>query len=92
MNKVIEPILILAGVMALLLLYLAGVGYQKEAFALGQAFNILRLGAQTGIAATTLIIFYIFPPCWAWRRFTCLTGSSCLDGKFPPFTISALTW
>lgn len=57
MSKVIIPIVTLVGFVSLLLLYLAGAGYQSGSFELGQAFAILRYCAYAGIASVGLVIF-----------------------------------
>lgn len=63
MNRVIIPIVALVGFLSLLLLYLAGVGYQNGNFALGQAFNLLRYSAYGGITGVGLVIFTML-----WQR------------------------
>jgi hypothetical protein len=52
-----------AGLAAILLLLATGVGYQKGAFDLVQAFNLLRIGALLGIAGAGFSIFFIL-----WQR------------------------
>lgn len=63
MNRIIEPLIAGVGIIAPLLLLVAALGYQNETFALGEAFDMLRAAAYTGISATGLIIFYVL-----WRR------------------------
>jgi uncharacterized protein (DUF1499 family) len=63
MNNIAYPIVTLAGLAAVLLLLATGVGYQKGAFDLTQAFNLLRIGALLGIAGAGFSIFFIL-----WQR------------------------
>jgi hypothetical protein len=63
MGRVAYPFVTLAGLTAILLLLATGVGYQKEAFDLAQAFNLLRIGAMLGIAGAGFSIFFIL-----WQR------------------------
>lgn len=63
MGRVAYPIVTLAGLAAILLLLATGVGYQKGAFDLVQAFNLLRIGALLGIAGAGFSIFFIM-----WQR------------------------
>lgn len=63
MNRVAYPFVMLAGLAAILLLLATGVGYQKGAFDLMQAFNLLRIGALLGIAGAGFSIFFIL-----WQR------------------------
>ena len=63
MNKAIEPLVASVGILALLFLYLAGLGYRTGAFELGQAFTLMRWAAYAGVASLALVIFYIL-----WRR------------------------
>ena len=57
MRKVIIPIVTLVGFVSLLLLYLAGAGFQSGSFELGQAFTIMRYCAYAGISSVGLVIF-----------------------------------
>jgi uncharacterized protein (DUF1499 family) len=57
------PLVMLAGPVAVFLLLATGVGYQKGAFDLAQAFNLLRIGAMLGIAGAGFAIFFIL-----WQR------------------------
>lgn len=63
MNRAVFPIVALAGFLALLMLYLAGVGYKAGSFELGQAFTIMRYCAYVGITSVGLVIFYLL-----WQR------------------------
>lgn len=63
MNKLVYPLVTLAGFAAILLLLATGVGYQKGAFDLPQAFNLLRIGALIGIIGAGFSIFFIL-----WQR------------------------
>lgn len=63
MNKLVYPLVTLAGFVAILLLLATGVGYQKGAFDLAEAFNLLRIGALTGIVGAGFAIFFIM-----WQR------------------------
>jgi uncharacterized protein (DUF1499 family) len=63
MGRVAYPIVTLAGLVAILLLLATGVGYQKGAFDLAQALNLLRIGALLGIAGAGFSIFFIL-----WQR------------------------
>lgn len=63
MDRVAYPFVMLAGLAAVLLLLATGVGYQKGAFDLAQAFNLLRIGALLGIAGAGSSIFFIL-----WQR------------------------
>jgi uncharacterized protein (DUF1499 family) len=63
MNKVVYPLVVSVGFLAILLLYIAGAGYQRGAFELGQAFALMRYCAYAGIGGATLSIFYIL-----WQR------------------------
>ena len=62
-QKVAQPIVTLAGFMAVLLLLATGIVYQKGAIDLMQAFNLLRIGALLGIAGAGFTIFFIL-----WQR------------------------
>lgn len=57
MQKVVFPIVALVGFLSLVMLYLAGTGYQAGTFELGQAFTIMRWCAYGGISAVGLVIF-----------------------------------
>jgi hypothetical protein len=63
MGRVAYPFVMVAGVAAILLLLATGVGYQKGAFDLAQAINLLRIGALLGIAGAGFSIFFIL-----WQR------------------------
>ena len=63
MNKIAYPIVMLSGLAAVLLLLATGVGYQKGAFDLAQAYNLLRIGALLGITGAGFAIFFIL-----WQR------------------------
>ena len=63
MNKLVYPLVTLAGFAAILLLLATGVGYQKGAFDLAQAFSLLRIGALVGIIGAGFAIFFIL-----WQR------------------------
>lgn len=63
MGRIAYPFVMLAGLAAILLLLATGVGYQKGAFDLAQAFNLLRIGALLGIAGAGFAIFFIL-----WQR------------------------
>ena len=63
MNSLAYPFVMLSGIAAILLLLATGVGYQKGAFELAQAFNLLRIGALMGIAGAGFCIFFIL-----WQR------------------------
>lgn len=63
MNKAIEALVASVGILALLMLYLAGLGYRAEVFELGQAFTLMRWSAYAGVASVALVVFYIL-----WRR------------------------
>jgi uncharacterized protein (DUF1499 family) len=63
MNKLVYPLVTLSGMAAILLLLATGVGYQKGAFDLAQAFNLLRIGALMGITGAGFSIFFIL-----WQR------------------------
>ena len=63
MNYVIFPVISSIGFFAILCLFFAGQGYQKEVFELGQAFTIVRYSAYTGIVSIALVVFYLF-----WQR------------------------
>ncbi len=63
MTKLVYPLVTLSGMAAILLLLATGVGYQKGAFDLAQAFNLLRIGALMGIAGAGFSIFFIL-----WQR------------------------
>lgn len=63
MNKFAYPFVTLSGLAAVMLLLATGVGYQKGAFDLAQAFNLLRIGALLGIAGAGFAIFFIL-----WQR------------------------
>lgn len=63
MDRIAYPIVTLAGLAAILLLLATGIGYQKGAFDLAQAFNLLRIGALLGIAGAGFSIFFIL-----WQR------------------------
>jgi uncharacterized protein (DUF1499 family) len=63
MPKVILPLVLAVGFLSLLLLYLAGVGYQSGSLQLGQSFALMRYCAMAGIAGTGLSVFYIL-----WQR------------------------
>ena len=63
MGRVVFPVVTLAGLVAILLLLATGVGYQKGALDLAQAFNLLRIGALLGIAGAGFSLFFIL-----WQR------------------------
>ncbi len=63
MGRVAYPFVMVAGLAAVLLLLATGIGYQKGAFDLTQAFNLLRIGALLGIAGAGFSIFFIL-----WQR------------------------
>ncbi len=63
MNKLVYPLITLSGLAAVLLLLATGIGYQKGAFDLTQAFNLLRIGALMGIGGAGFSIFFIL-----WQR------------------------
>jgi len=63
MNKVVFPLVASIGVLAMLLLFVAGAGYQSGTFALGQAFTLMRYAAIAGIVGAGLSIGFIL-----WRR------------------------
>jgi uncharacterized protein (DUF1499 family) len=63
MGRVAYPFVMVAGLAAILLLLATGIGYQKGAFDLTQAFNLLRIGALLGIAGAGFSIFFIL-----WQR------------------------
>lgn len=63
MNKTVLPLIALVGFISLLMLYLAGTGYQGGTFELGQAFTIMRYCAIAGISSVGLVIFYLL-----WQR------------------------
>ena len=63
MTKLAYPIITLTGPAAILLLLATGIGYQKGAFELVQAVELLRIGALLGIAGAGFAIFFIL-----WQR------------------------
>jgi len=63
MNKVVFPLVASIGFLAILLLFVAGAGYQGGMFELGQAFTLMRYCAIAGIAGAGVSIFYIL-----WQR------------------------
>ena len=69
MNKVVFPIAMLIGFLSLLLLYMAGIGYQSGTFELGEAFTLVRYCAYAGIISFGMVIFYL-----VWKRPIGLSG------------------
>jgi uncharacterized protein (DUF1499 family) len=63
MNRLLFPFVSLAGLGAALLLLATGIGYQRGAFDLAQAYDLLRIGALLGISGAGLSIFFIL-----WQR------------------------
>lgn len=63
MYRTALPIITVLGFMSLIMLFLAGAGYQSGNFELGQAFTIMRYCAYGGIASAGLVIFFLL-----WQR------------------------
>jgi uncharacterized protein (DUF1499 family) len=63
MTRLLFPFVSLAGLGAVLLLLATGVAYQRGAFELTQAYNLLRIGALLGISGTGFAVFFIL-----WQR------------------------
>src|SRR5687767_6133647 len=65
------------GFLAIIFLYFAGAGYQREVLDLGQAFTLMRYCAYAGIAAVVFAVGYLL-----WQRPT--------DGRLGIVIISGL--
>jgi hypothetical protein len=63
MYRTALPIITVLGFMSLVILYLAGVGYQSGNVELGQAFTVMRYCAYGGITTAGLVIFFML-----WQR------------------------
>jgi uncharacterized protein (DUF1499 family) len=68
MTRLLFPFVSLAGLGAVLLLLATGIGYQRGAFELTQAINLLRIGALLGVSGAGFSIFFIL-----WQRPSGLT-------------------
>lgn len=63
MHKVVYPLVVAVGFVALLLFLVAGSGYHAGRLTLGGTLELMRIASYVGISGTGVSIFYIL-----WQR------------------------